>query len=237
MDIDNIKPLNITSKKASINGSVYEVLDYEEYRKNLPYNKNRSDIGVLEEYKGEQVLLPFKGEYSGSPISPGIYNAGAVDFVKYPDDITMKNYIPDKILSLSNTSDISDIIKNGEMMNKLDEPFVTTPNSITNVIIKDSDQPELKCLKMAINGKHIDLDKYAGRFGNNYPNDKRQLKSDSITLNILKRYCNNCDMEALLTIRDKSPDVPNPIGKEITISLTEDFVDNNTDFYMNNIEE
>jgi hypothetical protein len=33
------------------------------------------------------------------------------------------------------------------------------------------------------------------------------------------------DMEALLTLRDKSPDVPNPIGREITVSLTDGYSD------------
>ena len=54
----------------------------------------------------------------------------------------------------------------------------------------------------------------------NYPNDKRQLKSSSATLNIIKRFCTNCDMEAILILKDANPDVPNPIGKDIAISLT-----------------
>jgi hypothetical protein len=78
---------------------------------------------------------------------------------------------------------------------------------------------------MALNDKNIDLDKYAGRFQDNYPNDKRQLKNHSMTLNILKRFCKNCDIEAVLTLRDRNPDVPNPIGHEVSISLTEDFID------------
>ena len=237
MDFENIQPLNtITSRKASINGCIYDVLDYEEYRKDLSCNIDRTDIAVLEDYKDQQILLPYKGKYSGNPVSPGIYNAGCIDFIKYPDNITKHNYIPEKIISLSNVSDIDEIIKNGEIISKLDESFVTTPDNITNVIIKESDQPELKALKMAINAKQIDLDKYQGRFGANYPNDKRQLKSNSITLNILKRYCDNCDMEAVLTIRDKSPDVPNPIGREISVSLTENMEGCNENFYIDDTD-
>ena len=69
--------------------------------------------------------------------------------------------------------------------------------------------------------KSIDIEKYAGRFRDNFPNDKRQLKNTSATLNILKRFCKCMDMEALLTLRDKNPNVPNPIGEEITVSLTD----------------
>ena len=75
-------------------------------------------------------------------------------------------------------------------------------------------------LKMALNSKHIDIDKYAGRFGDNYPNDKRQLKLESATLKIIKRFCENCDMDAILILKDKDENVPNPMGKEIKVSLT-----------------
>ena len=76
------------------------------------------------------------------------------------------------------------------------------------------------CLKEALNAKNIDFDKYAPRFGANFPNDKRQLKSNSATLNIIKRFCENCDMEARLILQDKNPGVPNPIGRRIEVSLT-----------------
>ena len=75
---------------------------------------------------------------------------------------------------------------------------------------------------MALNAKNIDIDKYAARFGDNYPNDKRQLKNSNATLKIIKRFCENCGMEAILTFRDKNPDVPNPMNTEITVSLTDE---------------
>ena len=81
----------------------------------------------------------------------------------------------------------------------------------------------MRALKMALNAKNIDIDRYAGRFGENFPNDKRQLKNGSATLKIIKRFCDNCDVEAVLTFKDRSPDVPNPMNTEITVSLT-DFV-------------
>ena len=83
-----------------------------------------------------------------------------------------------------------------------------------------------KNIKKAINDKHCDMDKYDTRFGDNYPNDKRQLKNSDVTLKIINRYCENLDMEAILTIRDKEPGVPNPLGHPISISLmTGEFLD------------
>lgn len=216
----DLTPINIEVSKASINGQVYDVIDYEEYAKNIDSYKDRTDIAVRQNIDGKDIILPYKGKMKIDPIIPGIYNAGIVDFIKKPDKDSLDNYVPDKIITFSNKSNIADIIKNGKLVRRLDEPFITSPDSITIASITEKDQPEMRCLKAAINEKHIDLDKYTGRFGDNYPNDKRQLKSSTVTLNIIKRFCENCDMEAVLTIRDKSPDVPNPIGKEISISLT-----------------
>jgi hypothetical protein len=77
---------------------------------------------------------------------------------------------------------------------------------------------------------HCDIGKYNQRFGQNFPNDKRQLKNSSVTLKIIDRYCDNLDMEAILTIRDREPGVPNPINRPISISLTTgEFINMNFD--------
>ena len=216
----NYQPIDIEVSKASINGKVYDVLSYDEYVKNLDAYRDRTDIAVKQNVYGEEVILPYNGPMKIDPITPGIYDGGIVDFIKKPEKEDIEKYIPEKIVTFSNKSDIANIIANGNMVKYLDEPFITSPDNITITSITEKDQPEMRCLKAAINEKHIDLDKYAGRFSDNYPNDKRQLKGSSVTLNIIKRFCENCDMEAVLTIRDKSPDVPNPIGKDISISLT-----------------
>ena len=92
---------------------------------------------------------------------------------------------------------------------------------------------------MLINSKHFDIDKYASRFGDNFPNDKRQLKSVSATLNIIKRFCSNCDMEAILILRDKNPNVPNPMNREVAISLTEPLSDDlfTTDYNASSLQD
>jgi hypothetical protein len=215
-------PINVHVEKASLEGKVYDVMTYDEYAEHFENNRERSDIAIKEDYNGQTLVLPYRGRYpAGGPISPGVYNAGCVDFIKRPDREFIHNYIPDKIVSMSNMSDIKDILREAEEARKLDEPYLTSPDNITTIKIDADDQPEMRALKMALNSKHIDLDKYAGRFGANFPNDKRQLKGNNITLNIIKRYCENCDMEAILILKDSRPDVPNPIGKEISVSLTE----------------
>ena len=78
-------------------------------------------------------------------------------------------------------------------------------------------------LKEAIIAKHIDLDSYDYRFGeSNFPNDKRLLKKESISLKKLIAYCNALDINAILTLTDLSPDIPNPMGHDIVYSLNHD---------------
>ena len=225
--MSDIKPLDITIKRTVSNGKIYEMVDFETYGANPEKFIGRNDVGieVYDESHKETLVLPLRDTYSGNPITPGVYNAGPIDFTIMPDKSTYKKYIPDKIVSLSNTMDAKKLIESGETISRLDEPFITTPDNITKVPITSLDEPEMRALKTAINEKHIDIDKYSGRFDKNFPNDKRQLKNNQVTLNIIKRFCNNLDMEALLTIRDKGPNVPNPLGKDIVVSLTDGYTE------------
>ena len=217
-----IPPLKVSITKAAINGQVVDVVDYDEYSNHIDCYSGRNDVAIPVDMRGREILLPIKGSYSSNVTLPGVYNAGCVDFLIYPDEAFVERYIPKDFISMSNTDDIKELIKNGDAARKLDEPFITSPDSITCIPIKETDQPEMKGLKMALNAKNIDIDKYAARFGDNYPNDKRQLKNSNATLKIIKRFCENCDMEAILTFRDKNPDVPNPMNTEITVSLTDE---------------
>ena len=217
-----IPPLKVSITKAAINGQVVDVVDYDEYSNHIDCYSGRNDVAIPVDMRGREILLPIKGSYSSNVTLPGVYNAGCVDFLIYPDEAFVERYMPKDFISMSNTDDIKELIKNGDAARKLDEPFITSPDSITCIPIKETDQPEMKGLKMALNAKNIDIDKYAARFGDNYPNDKRQLKNSNATLKIIKRFCENCDMEAILTFRDKNPDVPNPMNTEITVSLTDE---------------
>lgn len=231
MEIPN---LNISVTKAAINGQVVDVISTENYFENPDLYKNSSY--AMRSKQNKNILLPIKNEYSDNCTIPGIYSLGNVACVEIlPDEAFEKRYIPDQYISMSNKDDIVDIIKKMDAVKKLDEPFITSPDNITNIPIRDNDQPEMKALKMALNAKNIDIDKYAGRFGENFPNDKRQLKNNNATLKIIKRFCENCDMEAILIFRDKNENVPNPMNKEIMVSLTEP-VSDETEEYSNDIE-
>lgn len=225
-DMSKIKPLNISVSRSILNGQMYDVFDYEQYESEELYSKSTGiyPIAVKEKVGDREIILPYKGKYNGQS-TPGIYNAGPIDFKVLPDESEISNY-ETKIINMSNTDDAKKLINSQETIKRLEtSQLTTTPDNITQLSIGENDQPAMKLLKMALNGKHINLDDYAPRFGSNYPNDKRQLKNDNVTLNIFSRFCEKCDMELMLTVRDKNPDVPNPIGKSITVSLSENYSD------------
>lgn len=233
-----IPALNVTITKAAINGQVVDVVSYDDYAKNINCYNERNDIAIPVKMKDKDLLLPLKGTYTQNSISPGVYNAGCVDFLIYPEEAFAERYMAKDFISMSSSDGIKELIKKGDAARKLDEPFITSPDCITNIPIKDTDQPEMKGLKMALNAKNIDIDKYASRFGDNYPNDKRQLKNSNATLKIIKRFCDNCDMEALLVFKDKSADVPNPMNKEIVVSLTDNISEEDFDnLYVNDNDD
>ena len=98
---------------------------------------------------------------------------------------------------------------------------MTSPDNITVPNISSLDSPEMRGLKEAIIAKHIDFDKYSDRFGSNFANDKRILKTNSITQKMLKRILRNIDVKATLILEDTSPNVANTMGKKIEIDITE----------------
>lgn len=219
----NIKPLNISVSRSIINGQMYDVFDYDHFvAEKLDSKPGIYPVGVIEEVGDKSIVLPYKGKYNNQT-TPGIYSAGVIDFKVLPDESEMYKY-ESKIINMSNMDDAKELINSQETIKRLETSHLTTtPDNVTQLPIGEKDKPAMRLLKMGINAKHINLDDYGPRFGSNYPNDKRQLKNDNATLNIINRYCDKCDMELLLTLRDKNPDVPNPIGRSITVSLSENY--------------
>ena len=219
-----IMPLNVSIKKSIVNGSMYDIISEEDYEKNKRNYPNNSTIAVEKEVDGKIVDLPIRNinYYSDGTLTPGIYTGdrSPLEFTVLPNSDNIMNFVPRKTVEINNHNSMKEILQKEETISRMSEPWITSPDNISIFQITDEDQPEMKALKQALNAKQIDLDKYSIRFGNNFPNDKRQLRTHSATLNIIKRFCDNLDMDAVLILKDKHPNVPNPIGKEIEVCLT-----------------
>ena len=94
----DIKPLDISVKRAAINNSLYYVYNYDEY-----CEKEIQDAGsaVMIEKDGKNFVLPIKGEYENQS-SPGIYSAGCIDVTIFPEVGLENNYVPEKIVQIRN---------------------------------------------------------------------------------------------------------------------------------------
>ena len=103
----------------------------------------------------------------------------------------------------------------------MENEILTDRNNVFSINIGDNDTPEMKALKTAINTKRVDKRNYESRF-EQFQNDMRLLKGNTITLAKLISFCDKFDIDAELTLRDKNDgDIPNPIGTEISVNLTE----------------
>lgn len=211
-------------RKMKIRDALYDVITYDEFCRNRPlYMRYPDSVAVM---GGDGFVYPIRNP--SSDFRPGMYPMGlGMDWFKPPmSKYEMQDYSQSNIIDFSESKNFRDVIANQERLNREERSILTTINSLTVPTIQDSDEPAMVALKEAIIAKHIDLDSYDYRFGqSNFPNDKRLLKKDSISLKKLVAYCNALDITATLTLKDANSDVPNPIGKEITYDLNNTITD------------
>ena len=200
--------------KAKIDGAIYDVLDAKEVvdMKDLPNSKS---FIAVDGHDG--CLYPIRDLKDNRP---GFYPTGSIDYFKRPSPSEYDIYSNGNEINFSDATNIRQIIKAQQKLASEERTILTTIDNVFAPAIGANDTPEMIAVKTAINEKHIDLDKYEGRFGLNYNNDKRLLRKDSITFGKLRTVCNALDMSAKLIIEDAAPDVPNPIGRSIVIDIT-----------------
>ena len=204
-------------EKAKIEDAIYDVISYKEYCRNREaYNQYASSIAIKD---GSGYILPIRSQ---TDIRPGFYPMGGIDIFKPPVGRDCATYSQSNVINFSEAKNLRGVIEAQERLNKAERSILVSADSITNPDIYDNDSPFMKAIKTAIIRKHIDLDKYAHRFSENYPNDKRLLKKDDMTMQKGITYANCLDFDMYLIIKDKSPDVPNPIGSPIVVKLTGD---------------
>lgn len=202
-------------KKMAIGNKMYDVASIEEFTDYKDaYNPKFTAIEIPE----HEVVLPIKGKLDEGP---GIYfqGNGMVAKVVKPLEENMSSYSTDKIIDYSNPKNIDEVINKDNLVRDIENDILTTKENIFQLNIGNDDSPEMVAIKQAINNKQVDIKQYESRF-NQFQNDIRLLKGKSITLGKLVSTCNNFDIEATLTLKDKSGKIANPMNTEIKISLT-----------------
>ena len=205
-------------KKVKIRDMLYDVVTYPEFCANK---------AMFLRYPESIAVIPYDGfvypiRNPASDVRPGLYCLGlGMDWFKIPTSHwDIQEYSQTNVIDFSEAKTLRDVIATQNRLNHEERSILTTINSVTIPTVLETDEPAMVALKEAIIAKHIDLDSYDYRFGeSNFPNDKRLLKKDSISLKKLVSYCNALDIQAQLTLTDSNPDVPNPMGKSITCNL------------------
>lgn len=208
-------------KYAVIKGKIYEVYNSED--KYVPEIMNNQSALLLP----DGLVYPKISKANKNEV--GYYEAGPFLIFNPPSEKEKKKYTYSEIkhFDYSDASSVEEVLENKRKYEEFESSVLSTADKIFRPIIKQDDLPEMIAIKTAATLKHMDLDKYSGRFGDNFNNDKRLFDKPSISMPKLKTMCENCDMDAYLIIKDKSPNVPNPMGRTVKVRLTN--IDENDD--------
>ena len=166
--------------------------------------------------------LPF---ISKTDTCPGVYPEGCIYFVNVPKTEREKNTYNINNLDITDTRDVesvSDFLNKTKTIRDMEASTLSSSDDRFIPPMLENDSLEMRAFKEAIAAKNCDINKYAGRFGENFLNDKRLFKTGSITMNKLISISKNMDIEAELILRDASGNIPNKMGKEIRVILTGD---------------
>lgn len=218
-------------RKAKVDGKISDVYNLDELHQ-YPAEMTESNVGVsVDTADGVNYVLPYKPTVNiqpGMTVKPGVYPLGNVgELIFYPQGEDSE-YHPE-VVDFGNVDSMVEFAAKQDRLKDIEKEILTDADNIFRPPVGDNDTPEMKALKLAIAQKHIDIDKYASRFGENYPNDKRKMKDDKISLMLLKRCGEALDMNIQIRISDKNPNVPNPMGNPIVINITSDGDEENSE--------
>ena len=185
-------------KTATIDGKIMDVVSEDKYRSEYETYTNPSLISStaveVSDKNGVGYVLPFRGKTDDKP---GIYPDGCIYFIKYPDEQEASQYRSDSVnmVDFSDVNNISQFLDKNKQIRDMETNVLTDADSIFTPPLNQDDSPEMRAFKQAIASKHMDINRYAPRFGDNYLNDKRILKTSSITMNKLIAMSKKLDIE------------------------------------------
>lgn len=204
-------------RKAKICDTIYDVITLEEYNRcpNIYSDCPTAIIG------GDGYLYPIRTNPADN--RPGFVDCTAMQMFYPPFGRDCNMYSERNMIDFSKTSSIKDVIEAQAKLAGAEREILTTIDNVFVPQKTDNDTPEMGLLKEAITDKHIDIDKYEGRFGSNFNNDKRLIKKSSITFGKMRNICNALDIKATLILEDKDANVPNPMKTRLEVCLTDGF--------------
>lgn len=199
-------------KKGIINGVLYTIYDFD------TAIKNADDINIAVEEDGR--VYPIINKSNAYQTNGAVIDGCMVTFVNADPDQSKYDINTMKVIDFSNAKSMKEQIEKSSELRSMEDTILLNLDNIFNIRIKPTDLPEMIALKEAVNRKHIDINKYAYRFGDNFNNDRRLFEKDTITLAKIKTIAEALDMDCYITFEDRDPTVPNPIGSEVKMKIT-----------------
>ena len=206
-------------KRADIGGVLTDIIPMEQYLDNQDVYAT-SNVAMVCERDGKRYVLPAR---KATDLRPGYYTQGSncVAFARLPSSDCDTNYnYDDVVIDFSKEKTIQGIMEKQNQCRNIEYANSCNPASIFIPAIDQDDSPLMKGFKEATIAKHFDISKYKDRFGANYLNDIRQYQKNDITIKMIERICDNIDQDVYVTFKDKPGDIPNPMGREITVKIT-----------------
>lgn len=206
-------------KRADIGGVLTDIIPMEQYLDNQDVYAT-SNVAMVCERDGKKYVLPAR---KATDLRPGYYTQGSncVAFARLPSSDCNTNYnYDDVVIDFSKEKTIQGIMEKQNQCRNIEYANLCNPDSIFIPAIDQDDSPLMKGFKEATIAKHFDISKYKDRFGANYLNDIRQYQKNDITIKMIERICDNIDQDVYVTFKDKPGDIPNPMGREITVKIT-----------------
>lgn len=204
-------------KNYTIDGRITNVISMNDYAECQDMYAPGT-AAIEKEKDGTKYYLPIK---SSTDNGPGVYPVGnTMTITKYPEQGDTTYSDPSKLVDFSNSKNMKDIMDKQNQFRDLEYEMLCAPGDILTAPYLSDDTPFMRGFKEAINAKGIVASNYKDRMGPNYSNDIRKVKENDITIKMASRMAKNLDEEIIVIIRDKNPDVANPIGKEIVVNIT-----------------
>ena len=224
---------------AAIDGKIYKAYDYAVYNQYREELESLPNVAIrFQKNDGSVEVLPVRGPINGSMNKPGVYTGKQVDIFSHPETEEEKTeYNPkpgDRYFDFGDVKTIQEYLDKADQLCEIKNQILESPDNLTIAPLRPNDEPAMRGLKLAINAKGIDLDKYKDRFGVNYPNNKRKLTDTSITLFQMERFCECLDMDMDITLRDKEGNIANPMKKKITVNV---YPGNGDYVHIENVDE
>lgn len=199
-------------RKAKVGNKICDITTLDNYINNKElYDPQYTAIEV------NGMVLPIIGRLDGRI---GIRVDDMVSFYTPPPPEKEEDFDANNIIDFKKATNMNELITKQDYVKSLENEIIVNSDNIFEPRIDDSDAPEMRALKEAVLAKQVDINAYAPRFKGNFANDKRLFNDNKITLIKLKKIADALDIRCTLTLEDKGPSVPNPIGKVITVDIT-----------------